>query len=981
MQISFVICIILFGVISTSAETECFACSSVHTVAECKTTKTCNADEICFTDFLPQGNRTLYSFGCRSETNCTSVVSNTGNMTNGASLVGRSLTASPCSQCCKEHHCNRHICQQTYSLKECSDREKVGCATLEQFANICADTQRALSVCRRFCGLCSYVDGQWASWLSWSRCDVTCGDGNQSRKRTCTEPAPAGGGHNCQGHSDETQMCTLQPCPVHGHWSTWSSWGSCSTTCGIGMQRRDRTCSNPYPARFGDHCYGDSRDDRLCVDAICPVTDGGWSTWTSWTACTASCGGGIKSHYRDCNSPMPSAGVKPCSGAPYEVASCNQQSCPRKLSSFFYSHPVNVGRRYWFPDSKGSIKCTNSLLYSGCGTIAFKTEVFEEGSYYDSTTGVFTCNYPGVYVFTPSLISIPHEGIDCDVSKNDQSITKIVKEFGNWKASVSVTVTLHLQRGDKVSLFCQHLDGDLDSASTFSGFLLHSDILFALLWDQVMLTDRQMAGGREGKLKDHSCTNYEAMQISFVICIILVAVISTSAAIECFACSSVQTVAECKTTKTCNADEICYTDFLLQGNATLYSFGCRSETNCSSVVSYSGNMTNGALLVGRSLPTSSCSECCKEHHCNRHMCQETYSLKECSDRENVGCATLEQYADICADTHRALSVCRRFCGLCRYVDGQWASWLAWSSCDVTCGDGNQSRKRTCTEPVPAGRGHNCQGHSDETQRCTLQPCPVHGHWSTWSDWGSCSTTCGIGMQRRDRTCSNPYPARFGDHCYGDSRDDRLCVDAVCPVTDGAWSKWTSWSTCTASCGGGVKSHYRDCNNPMPSAGGRLCTGLQQEMTACNQQNCPRKLSSFSYSHPVSVGHLQYGGKKGSMVCYEFTVIGSSIHLPTCSTIAFTSKIFEEGSSYNSTTGDFTCSYPGVYVFTASVISSAGSTIDCDISKNDHTIARIIKNQSETIVFGFATITLQLQLRDKISLFCQHLSDHLEPSST
>jgi hypothetical protein len=57
------------------------------------------------------------------------------------------------------------------------------------------------------------------------------------------------------------------------------------------------------------------------------------------------------------------------------------------------------------------------------------------------------------------------------------------------------------------------------------------------------------------------------------------------------------------------------------------------------------------------------------------------------------------------------------------VDGQWASWLSWSSCDVTCGDGHQSRKRACTEPVPAGGGHNCQGNSDETQRCTLQPCP------------------------------------------------------------------------------------------------------------------------------------------------------------------------------------------------------------------------------------------------------------------
>ncbi|XP_060607886.1 thrombospondin-2-like [Ruditapes philippinarum] len=472
------------------------------------------------------------------------------------------------------------------------------------------------------------------------------------------------------------------------------------------------------------------------------------------------------------------------------------------------------------------------------------------------------------------------------------------------------------------------------------------------------------------------------MQISFVICIILFGVTSTSAATECFACSSVQTVAECKTTKTCNADEICFTDFLPQGNRTLYSFGCRSETNCTSVVSNTGNMSIGGSLVGRSLPTSSCSQCCKENHCNRHLCQQTYSLKECSDRENIDCLTLEQFANICADTQRALSVCRRFCGLCSYEDGQWASWHAWSSCDVTCGDGHQSRKRTCTEPVPTGGGHNCQGHPDETQMCTLQPCPVHGHWSTWSSWGSCSTTCGIGMQRRDRTCSNPYPARFGDHCYGDSRDDRLCVDAVCPVTDGGWSAWTSWTACTASCGGGIKSHFRDCNNPMPSAGGRLCTGLQHDVTACNQMNCPRKLSSFSYSHPVYVGALQYLEQKESMACKKpYVLFDFKLPYTSCTTIAFTSKIFEEGSSYNNETGDFTCSYPGVYVFMASLISSAGSTIDCHISKNGHTMAKIIKNPQDSTDSRSATITLQLQRGDKISLFCQYLSDIFESSST
>ena len=62
---------------------------------------------------------------------------------------------------------------------------------------------------------------------------------------------------------------TYTSSPVHGGWSLWSGWGTCSATYDVGIQRRDRTCSNPYPDRFGDHCFGDARDDRICTEQSC----------------------------------------------------------------------------------------------------------------------------------------------------------------------------------------------------------------------------------------------------------------------------------------------------------------------------------------------------------------------------------------------------------------------------------------------------------------------------------------------------------------------------------------------------------------------------------------------------------------------------------------------------------------------------------------------------------------------------------------
>lgn len=47
----------------------------------------------------------------------------------------------------------------------------------------------------------------------------------------------------------------------------------------------------------------------------------------------------------------------------------------------------------------------------------------------------------------------------------------------------------------------------------------------------------------------------------------------------------------------------------------------------------------------------------------------------------------------------------------------------------------------------------------------------------WSQWSSCSVTCGQGSQVRTRTCVSPY----GSHCSGPLRESRVCNNtALCP---------------------------------------------------------------------------------------------------------------------------------------------------------------------------------------------------------
>ncbi|XP_052808875.1 A disintegrin and metalloproteinase with thrombospondin motifs 18-like [Mya arenaria] len=55
---------------------------------------------------------------------------------------------------------------------------------------------------------------------------------------------------------------------------------------------------------------------------------------------------------------------------------------------------------------------------------------------------------------------------------------------------------------------------------------------------------------------------------------------------------------------------------------------------------------------------------------------------------------------------------------------------------------------------------------------------------------------------------------------------------------GGWSKWDeTFTSCTATCGGGVKFKNRYCNNPVPQYGGRDCSGPSFIAKICNVVPC------------------------------------------------------------------------------------------------------------------------------------------------
>jgi len=171
------------------------------------------------------------------------------------------------------------------------------------------------------------------------------------------------------------------------------------------------------------------------------------------------------------------------------------------------------------------------------------------------------------------------------------------------------------------------------------------------------------------------------------------------------------------------------------------------------------------------------------------------------------------------------------------VDGGWGNWTVWGSCSKTCGDGTEIRSKPCDSPAPAYGGNNCSGQGTESRRCNVKPCPVDGGWGNWTVWGSCSKTCGDGTQTRSKSCDSPAPAYGGNNCSGQGTESRRCNVKACPV-NGEWGSWGNWSSCSKSCDGGLKTRTKKCDSPAPANGGKNCTGQGTENMVCNPEGCP-----------------------------------------------------------------------------------------------------------------------------------------------
>ncbi|KAG8507362.1 A disintegrin and metalloproteinase with thrombospondin motifs 14 [Galemys pyrenaicus] len=186
-----------------------------------------------------------------------------------------------------------------------------------------------------------------------------------------------------------------------------------------------------------------------------------------------------------------------------------------------------------------------------------------------------------------------------------------------------------------------------------------------------------------------------------------------------------------------------------------------------------------------------------------------YSMDEqCRFDFGSGYHTCSAVSPTASASRRHVLIRRTCLFLCR-CPCPWAMCQSWST-------------SAARDPVPLA-----------TQFRTFEPCKQL--WCSHPDNPYfCKTKKGPPL---DGTECAPGKWCFKGHCIWKSLEQTY-------GQDGGWSSWTKFGSCSRSCGGGVRSRSRSCDNPLPAYGGRLCPGPMFQYQICNSEECPGPYEDF-----------------------------------------------------------------------------------------------------------------------------------------
>ncbi|XP_055956211.1 A disintegrin and metalloproteinase with thrombospondin motifs adt-1 [Patella vulgata] len=667
---------------------------------------------------------------------------------------------------------------------------------------------------------------RWSVWSSWGECSSSCGPGRKSRSRKCLRPTSAS--DSCSGISSDTSSCNKASCP---DWSEWSNWGSCSVSCGEGKKERSRQCLN---SKRGSDCSGSSKDTASCTQTSCPE----WSEWSNWGSCSVSCGEGKKERSRQC---LNSKRGSDCSGSSKDTASCTQTSCPDLGDwSNWGSCSATCGEG----KKKRSRQCLNSKRETDCSGSSEDTTSctqtpcpdWTEWSNWGSCS--VSCGEGKKERSRQCLNS--KRGSDCSGSSKDttsctQTPCPDWSDWSNW-GSCSATCGEGKKKRSRQCLNSKR-ETDCSGSSEDTTSCTQTPCPEWSEWSDWNSCSSSCGEGQQTRSRRcmNSINNGECKGNSQIT--------RSCSQADCPDWSVWSKWSTCSVTCGEGKRERqrkCLNSKLgsnCRGNSkdttACVQAPCPDWTEWSNWSSCSVTCGEGKKERSRKCSNSKRGSDCSGNSKDTTSCTQT-SCPDWSDWSNWGscsatcgegkrersrrCLNSKRETDCSGSSEDTTSCTQTPCP-------EWSEWSDWNSCSSSCGEGQQTRSRRCMNSINIGE---CKGNSQITRSCSMADCP---DWSEWSKWSTCSVTCGEGKRERQRKCLN---SKLGSNCKGNSKDTTACVQAPCPD----WSEWTNWGSCSVSCGEGKKERSRQCLN---SKRGSDCSGSSKDTTSCTQTPCPGKV--------------------------------------------------------------------------------------------------------------------------------------------
>ncbi|KAI8504958.1 hypothetical protein Bbelb_170670 [Branchiostoma belcheri] len=652
----------------------------------------------------------------------------------------------------------------------------------------------------------SCVHGGWSGWTEYTTCSVASGIGKRVRTRTCTNPAPAGGGNDCPGSDYDVMECAGDVCNaiVDFEWSAWSDYTACSATCGPGVMTRTRICTCTTTGNPADNatesCGGDSEERTDCSTTPLPCPQhGGWSSWANWTSCPVTCGGGQLFRTRECTNPAPAFGGDDCIGNSHETANCAIADCPTMTSDgdgdtsltsreiiilstllplvVILLVTLAVFVTLWRGAKKAAAAVTPSIgIRQGPSTASpLASPIPPQAAGGSDYNPALEKHFQEKYMKKPPPV---RQQPWTTPFLHRRLVGAIIILFvtlwrGAKKAAAAVTPSIGIRQGPSTAMdnpippqAAGGSDYNPDCLEGFwTGWFDRDDPSETGDWEMLTYLRRENVG--------QICSAPTAVHAR---------VISTHV-------------------------EATLTGENWQRYDTTTGFICRIE-----------DQDDGACL------DYEVRFCCPPRVTDVAMRSEAArSLR------GIDAGTAVPHVNQCRE------------------HGGWSGWTEYTTCSAATGTGKRVRTRTCTNPAPAGGGNDCPGSDYDVLECLGDVCNVDFQWSAWSDHTACSATCGAGVRTRTRTCTCITTGNPADNatesCGGDSEQRSDCSPAPPPCPQhGGWSSWANWTSCPVTCGGGQLFRTRECTDPAPAHGGDDCIGNSHETANCAIADCPTMTS-------------------------------------------------------------------------------------------------------------------------------------------